>query len=382
MHRRTWLLGAASAGLAASLAGCATRPASSPAVPVTPASTAAGPPLAASAAPAPAAPLDAPEQSTLPRAQRPPRLKPGDLVGLFAPSNAASDAQLARGRANLEALGFRVRVPRNLMAVRGHLAGTVEQRVDDIHALWRDPEVKALWALRGGYGAALLLPHLDYGLLRREPKALIGFSDITALHLALQGRAGLVSFHGPWASSVFSPFTRDAMQAVLMQPQAQTRLLRAPEHRSRATTEPAYRARTLRAGTASGHLVGGNLSVLSALIGTPYAPAPQGALLFIEDVGETPSRIDRMLTQLQLALGLDRANGLLAGVFERCDPPRGEASLSLAQVMDDHLGRAGVPAVYGWSFGHVRDQLTLPLGVPAQIDTDSETLTLLEPAVD
>jgi muramoyltetrapeptide carboxypeptidase len=288
---------------------------------------------------------------------------------------------VARGRANLEALGFRVREPRNLLASHGHLAGRVEQRVDDIHELWRDPEVKALWALRGGYGAAALLPHLDYALMRREPKALIGFSDITALHLALLGQAGLVSFHGPVATSPFTPYTRAALQAVLMQAQPAPPFGLADEQRRRARTDAQYRSRTLHAGRASGPLVGGNLSVLSALVGTPYAPDIAQALLFLEDVGETPARVDRMLTQLQLALGLQHSAALMAGVFDRCEAARGEASLSLAQVLDERLGSAGVPAVYGWSFGHVRDQLTLPLGVPALLDTDSETLTLLEPAV-
>jgi muramoyltetrapeptide carboxypeptidase len=315
---------------------------------------------------------------------RPPRLKAGDTVGLFAPSGAASEAQLARGRDNLQSLGFRVRVPRHILARHGHLAGTVEQRVDDIHALWLDPEVKALWALRGGSGAAALLPHLDYSALRRHPKIVIGYSDLTALHLALWRQAGLASFHGPVATSTFTPFTWAALQATLMSPQRETVLSLSAEHRARAEaggpTSP-FQARTLRAGVAEGRLVGGNLSVLAALIGTPYAPQLRDALLFLEDVGEAPYRIDRMLTQLDQALDLPRSAGWIAGVFDRCDIPPGDLSLSLDEVLAAHGTAAGVPAVAGWSFGHVRDQWTLPLGVRARLDTAAGTLTLLEPAV-
>ena len=314
---------------------------------------------------------------------KPPRLRPGDVVGLFASATRMTEAWIASAMTSVQALGLQPRLAPNVRAVHGHYAGTVAQRVDDLHALWSDPEVRALWSIRGGAGTAQLLPHLDYAAMRRDPKALLGFSDVTALHLALLRHARLVSFYTLAGSSTFSPYSVQALRAVLMAPRGgELRLERSPEHGQREATEPAYRTRTVRAGRAEGPLVGGNLSVLSALVGTPYGAQSDGALLFLEDVGELPYRIDRMLMQLELA-GLTRgAAGVIGGVFRDCEHPPGQPGMALAQAIDARFGAAGVPAVYGLSFGHVRDQLTLPIGVRARLDTEARTLTLLEPAVD
>lgn len=309
------------------------------------------------------------------------RLREGDAVGLFAPSGVATEAHLQRAVDHLARLGLRAKVPRHLLATHGGYAGTVAQRLDDFDTLWRDGDVRALWALRGGAGAASLLPHLDYARVRREPKVVVGYSDTTALLLALRHRAGLVCFHAPVATSTFNDDTVGALRAVLMQPQPETVFTRLADHERRAEAEPQFRARTLRAGVAEGPLTGGNLSVLSALQGTPFAADWAGAVLFLEEVREQPYRIDRMLAQLDLGPGLHQAAALVAGVFERCEAPPGEASLTLQQTLDQHLGGAGVPAVYGLSFGHVPGQIVLPLGVRARVDTEARTLTLLEPAV-
>lgn len=328
------------AGTAALLGGCAAGPRVAP--------DAAPSASAAPAAPTvPTAPADAPPA---PPALRPPRLRPGDTVGLFASSSRLNQAAVDQGRAQIEALGFKVRLGRHLRAVDGHYAGTVAQRVDDLHQLWADGDVRALWSVRGGAGTAALLPHLDYARMRRDPKAVVGFSDVTALLLALQQQAGLV-------------------------------LRLSPDHLRRAASDPAYRARTVRAGTAEGPLLGGNLTLLASLAGTPYLPTFDGALLFVEEIGEEPYRVDRLLTQLQQARGLQRTAAVMAGVFRNCEARSDSPPMTLAQVIDRQLGGAAVPAVYGWSFGHVSDQLTLPLGVRARIDTQAQTLTLLEPAV-
>jgi muramoyltetrapeptide carboxypeptidase len=345
MRRRAWL----AAGAAALLGGCA--------VP---------------------GPMQSPPQPLV----RPPRLREGDTIGLFGSGTRLTEAWIAQSVANIEGLGFRVKPGRHLRAVHGHYAGTVAQRVEDLHTLWADPSVRGLWSVRGGAGTANLLSHLDYALFRRDPKPVLGYSDLTALHLALQRHAGLVSFHTLAAVSTFTPYSVEALRAVLMAPRARTQLTLSPEHRRRAADEPPFRARAIRAGVAQGPLTGGNLSVLSALVGTPYGAQSRGALLFLEDVGELPYRVDRMLTQLQLAGLLSDAAGLIGGVFQDCEPPPGDPSaMPLAMAIDERLGSAGVPAVYGWSFGHVRDQLTLPLGVNAVMDTADESLTLLEPAV-
>jgi muramoyltetrapeptide carboxypeptidase len=320
--------------------------------------------------------------ATAPRSLvKPPRLKEGAVVGLIAPGGVVDDALIEKCVRNLEALGFKGRPGANIRAARGGYAGSVEQRLDDFHAMFRDREIEAVWAARGGSGCLALLPRIDYAAIRRSPKILIGYSDITALHLALHRHAGVVTFHGPVASSTFSEFSVSRMRAVLMEPRPRLVLPIAPENLERAAEEAQFAPHVFRAGRAEGRLVGGNLSTVCAMIGTPYAPLVKGNLLFLEEVGEAPYRIDRMLTQLAQAGVLAQASGVVLGVFQKCDAAPGEASLTLAQVLEDNLAGLRVPSAYGFSFGHIAQQITLPVGVMARFDTEARTLTLLEPAV-
>ena len=324
--------------------------------------------------------------STAPR--RPPRplikpraLKPGDLVGLIAPSGVLDDATLQRGVSNLESLGFRVKLGANVRAAHGGYAGTVAQRLDDLHTMFLDREVKAIWAARGGSGCSALLPGIQYELIRNHPKILVGYSDITALHLAIHRHAGLVTFHGPVAPSTPTDYAVTQMQAVLMSPRPETEIAMSVENSRMAAERPEFALRTFRDGIAEGRLIGGNLSVVCALIGTPYAAEMKNRLVFLEDVGEAPYRIDRMLTQLQQSQDLKTAAGIMLGVFQKSNVPAGEASLTLDEVLDGHFAASTVPAVYGYSFGHIQHQCTIPVGIKARLDTRSQTLTLLEPAV-
>lgn len=322
---------------------------------------------------------------------KPRALKRGDLVGLIAPGGVMDDAVFQRGLRNLESYGFKVKVGENIRAARGGYAGTVAQRVADLHAMFRDKEVKAIWAARGGAGCTALLPSIDYELIRKHPKILVGYSDITALHLAIHRRTGLVTFHGPVAPSRPTDYTVTQMQAVLMSPRQQIEINMSIENERKAEATPAqteFQLRTLREGVAEGRLLGGNLSVLSALVGTPYAAQIENCLLFLEDVGEAPYRIDRMLTQLQQSVGnrgerdgLKHAAGIMLGVFSRSRSPDNEPSLTLNEVLDDHFSALPIPAVRGFSFGHIADQFTMPIGIRARLDTASRTLTLLEAAV-
>ncbi len=315
------------------------------------------------------------------RLLKPRRLERGDLVGLIAPGGVVDEALIQKCVANLESLGFSVKPGANLRAARGGYAGTVEQRLEDLHAMFRDREVAAIWAARGGSGCPALLPRIDYGLVRRNPKVLVGYSDITALHLALYAHAGLVSFHGPVASSTFSDYSVAQLHAVLMEPRERTVLPIAEEQLARAESQPQLAPRTFRSGRAQGRLIGGNLSTLCALVGTPYLPPTRRALLFLEEVGEAPYRIDRMLTQLRQAGLLAPAAAAMLGVFQRCEATDGEPSLTLAETLEGQLSGLGIPAAYGYSFGHVPQQYTLPVGVRASLDTEARTLTLLESAV-
>jgi muramoyltetrapeptide carboxypeptidase len=319
---------------------------------------------------------------------RPRALKQGDLVGLIAPSGVMDDATLDKGVKNLESYGFKVKIGDNIRAARGGYAGTVEQRLADLHAMFLDKDVKAIWAARGGSGCTALLPGIQYDLIRRNPKVLVGYSDITALHLAIYRHAGLVTFHGPVAPSTPTDYAVTQMQALLMHPREQTEINMSIENDRKAAAQTEFRLRTFKHGVAEGKLIGGNLSVLSALIGTPYAAEIENHLLFLEDVREPPYRIDRMLTQLQQSVGtrgerdgLKRAAGIMLGVFTRSRTTDGEATLTLEEVLDDHFARLPIAAVYGYSFGHISDQLTLPIGIRARLDTASQTLTLLEAAV-
>lgn len=312
---------------------------------------------------------------------KPPRLTAGDTVGLVAPGGHTDAPAIARAIKNIQSLGFHVKLGRNLEAVYGNYGGLPQQRLDDLHAMFADPDVNAIWAIRGGSGCLQLLEHLDYELIRRNPKVLIGYSDITALHLAIQKKVGLVTFHGPVASSTFSDYTTTQLLNVLMHPEDEYTIPMALENSRKAEEEPHYALRTVVPGVCEGPLTGGNLCLVSALVGTEYASNYQGGILFLEEVNEAPYRIDRMLMQLQLSQKFDKAAGVMLGICENCGPQDSDISLTLDETTDQHLKPLKVPAVTGYSFGHIRNQFTLPMGIRARLDTDRQTLTLLEPAV-
>jgi muramoyltetrapeptide carboxypeptidase len=312
---------------------------------------------------------------------KPPRLKAGDTVGLIAPGGHTDAPAIAKAIKNIESLGFHVKLGRNLEAVYGNYGGLPEQRLEDLHAMFADPDVAAIWAIRGGSGCIQLLEHLDFELIRRNPKILIGYSDITALHLAIQNKVGLVTFHGPVASSTFSDYSVTHLLNVLMHPEDEYTIPMALENSRKAEEEPHYALRTVVPGVCEGPLTGGNLCLVSALVGTEYASRYKGGILFLEEVNEAPYRIDRMMMQLQLNRKFDNAAGVMLGICENCGPQDSDISLTLDETTDQHLKPLKVPAVTGYSFGHIRNQFTLPMGIRARLDTDRQTLTLLEPAV-
>ena len=312
---------------------------------------------------------------------KPPALKRGDLIALFNPSGFADDALIQRSTSNLERLGFRVMQSAHIRASRGNTAGTIGQRLTDLHALFENREVRALWAARGGSGTAQILPYIDNGLVARNPKIVIGYSDLTSLLLAIYAKTGLVTFHGPVGSSGFTPFTVEHLEAVLVEGRAPYVMTTADEHAKRAVTEPNFGQRVLRSGSAEGTLMGGNLSVLSSLVGTPYLPVVKPSLLFLEEISEAPYRVERMLTQLAQSGVLDNASAAMLGVFVKGDVPAGEESLTLTQALDDHFSARPIPSAYGLSFGHIASQWVLPIGVRARFIADTKSLTLLESAV-
>lgn len=313
-----------------------------------------------------------PETTTL----KPARLSEGARIALIAPASPVSEEKIQKALDNLNALGYQVQEGAALRARHGYLAGTDAARLADLHQAFADPEIDAVWCVRGGYGITRLLPQINYELIRQHPKPLIGYSDVTALHLAIGKKTGLVSFHGPVAASDFPEDTLAHFRAALIEPQAPYRIdAPAPDAE---LPGPEFSPFTIQAGRASGPLTGGNLSLLAALAGTPFQPSFSGKIAFIEDVGEQPYRIDRMLTQLLQATDLRDAAGIALGVFADCGAKNPEFSLTLPETLQDRLGGLGIPVVYGLPFGHVAHQATFPYGVLAELDASERWLSLLE----
>ncbi len=319
------------------------------------------------------------DHTPVPR-QKPARLRPGATVGLIAPGSPISEGKYTKTLASVAALGFQIKEGQYTHASKGYLAGTDAQRLADLHAAFADPEVEAVWCIRGGYGTMRLLPHIDYDLIRRNPKPFIGYSDITALHLAFLEHTGLVCFHGPVAASDFPEDTLQYFRDVLIEP-VSGHFLAMPAADTAFTSEE-FRPFVITDGRAQGPLVGGNLSLLSALAGTPYLPSFKDKIVFIEDIGEQPYRIDRMLYQLAQATDLTQAAGVVLGVFNDCNPKGSAPSLSLVETLTEFFGQWSMPTAYGFPVGHLEHQATLPYGILAELDTAKGRLTLLETAVE
>ena len=313
--------------------------------------------------------------------RKPPRLRPGDVVGLIEPAGFTDDEfDLRLVEENVRAMGLVPKAAPHLLQRYGYLAGKDEARAADVNAFYADEAVRAVFAVRGGWGCARILPHLDFDRIRANPKLLIGFSDITALHLAFAARAGFATIHGPNAASSWGELSWNSFRELAFE--AGTPLYRNPEATDDRLVQTRWRTRTLRPGKASGRLLGGNLTVLAALAGTPYLPDFDGAILFLEDVAEAEYRIDRMLTQLALAGILRRVAGVIFGQCTDCGastPSYG--GFTLSQVLKQHFEPLGVPAFQGALIGHVANQFSIPVGIRAEMDAEAGTIRILEPAV-
>jgi len=307
-------------------------------------------------------------------------LKPGDTVALVSPSGAtATRFEVTIVKENMEALGFKVKFGAHLLDRYGYLGGKDEDRAADLTAQFADPEVAGIVAMKGGWGCARMLPFLDYEMIRKNPKVLIGYSDITALLLAIHAKTGLVTFHGPIGLDAWNSFTAGYFRRIIMDAEAVT--MQNPIDAGDRLTPRENRVQTITPGAATGILKGGCLSIISALLGTEYTPPWKNALLFVEDVNEEIYRVDRLLTHLKLAGVLAQAKGFIFGSCTDCGPGEGYGSLTLEQVLDDHIKPLGIPAWFGSMIGHIPMKFTLPVGVEARIDAEKGTIQLLEPAV-
>lgn len=310
------------------------------------------------------------------RALLPPALAPGARVALVAPAGPLRDeSELERAMQNARALGWEPVVGAHALARRGYLAGTDADRAADLNRAIAARDIDGIWCLRGGYGVMRILEAVDYAALRSRPKPLIGYSDITALHLAVRERCGLVSYHGPTARSRLTPFSRDSLECAVV--------------RREDPCGVAPAACVLHPGRARGPLVGGNLALVTALIGTPFAARLDGAILVLEDVNEAVYRIDRMLRHLRLTDTLARCAGIVFGSFTELaddaeareaagDPAGGveDPQITLASLLAETAAGIGLPCLSGVPVGHVDDQWTLPLGADAILDADARLLSV------
>ena len=313
---------------------------------------------------------------------RPPRMVPGCRVALVAPAGPLLERDdLTRGTELCLALGFQPVLGANAHRRHGYLAGTDDQRLADLNAALHDPAIDAIWCLRGGFGVTRILDRVDLAALAERPRAVIGYSDITALILAVHRLTGVVCFHAPMARTPLTPFSREHFERVLGRASAPGRLGRlAPP--AGVLVPRTNRIVTIRSGVAEGPLMGGNLSLLSALAGTRYFPDLDGAILFLEDVGEDLYRLDRMLAQLRMIGALDRLAGVVLGQFTDMKRGTGDGALGFDEVMASYFEPLGIPVAFGFPIGHVDDQWTMPIGVRARLDAGLGELDLLERAVD
>jgi muramoyltetrapeptide carboxypeptidase len=311
---------------------------------------------------------------------RPPRLAAGARIALVAPAGPLLEKDdLTRAGALCRALGYEPVLSPGAGRHYGYLAGTDRERLEELNAALADPAIDAVWCIRGGYGTTRILHQVDFAALARRPKALVGYSDITALLIGAVVRAGVVAFHGPVARAAMPAFSRAHFERVLARAEPAGRLGRLPQPDVLLPRE--NRIVTLAGGTAEGPLFGGNLSLLQCLLGTPFCPDMDGAILFLEDVGEDLYRVDRMLAHLRAAGALDRLAGVAIGRFTELERRGADGALGLEEVLETYLLPLGIPVAHGFPVGHIDDQWTLPLGVRARLDADAGDLELLEAAV-
>ncbi len=310
----------------------------------------------------------------------PPRLKEGDLVGIISPAGPTFKKEdLSRVESSLSSFGLRVRFGRHVLSKHGYLAGKDEERVSDIHEMFADNGVNAIMAMRGGWGSNRLLDKIDYDLIRKNPKIVIGFSDITSLLIAINAKTGLITFNGPVATSKWGGFTSKWFKKILMEGERVS--MQNPLRKPDGSPNNFHKITTINSGIAEGKLIGGNLTAISSMLGSDYLPDWKKSILFLEEVNEKIYRIDRLLTQLKLAGVLDKLSGIIMGKCIQCEPSKITQSLSLEEVFADRFKPLGIPVYTGAMIGHIERIFTLPIGVKARMNADTGTIELLESAV-
>jgi len=312
---------------------------------------------------------------------KPARLRKNDLVGVVAPGTAVPDPDdILRAQEILANLELRWRFSESITRGTNYRSRSVGERLDELMKMFTDPEIRGIFCIRGGYGSAQLLDKIDYSIISSNPKIFLGYSDITALHIAINKFTGLITFHGPVLLSPFTPYTFNNLKNVLFGLAAEPLIRNPIETNAIRASHP---IRTIREGTAEGIVIGGNLSIICSLLGTPYEYDYKDALLLLEDVQEEPYRIDRMLNHLRLAGKLNQVRGIAFGECKDCLPSSPSVwDFSLGEVLDYYFKPLNVPSFYGLCIGHTPDQATIAIGARAILDAKTGTLQYLESVVD
>ncbi len=316
---------------------------------------------------------------------KPKALKKGDKIGLIAPASNVSEYEDINIACDvMRWLGFEPVVGKNVMNQYGYLAGKDKERADDLNEMFARNDIKGIFCIRGGYGVMRMLPYIDYDTIKKNPKVIIGYSDITALLQAIYVKTGLVTFHGPVALSTFNDYTMEYLKKAIYTNSTIGEIKNPPTPAGKVETE--NRIIKICSGKGTGRLIGGNLSLLVSLIGTPYDIDYTDKILFIEEIGEEPYRVDRMLTQLWLAEKLQKLSGIVIGKLTDVKPsdykPSFDNTLSIEEILRTRLEPLKVPAVYGYMIGHIKDKVTMPLGVKATLDVTNGIFSINENAVE
>lgn len=307
------------------------------------------------------------------RKRKPKRLTKGDTIGVIAPAGAIySETAIPEFKEIIHGLGYKTVFSNKINDKNAYLAGSDKTRADELNKMFANPEIDAIITMRGGWGCARMLSMIDYKTIKHNPKIIIGYSDITSLLIAIYEKTGLITFHGPVGYSTWNDFSIDYFNRVLVDAKKVT--FNQPYNEDDKIT-------TIAEGKATGELVGGNLSVLAGIIGSDYLPKWKNKILFLEEIGEKPYKVDRMLTQLKLAGVFEQINGLIFGKCTDCESSEPEKSFTITEIIKQHLKPYNIPAFYGSMIGHIENKFTIPLGIEAEMDANTGSIKLLEPAV-
>ncbi|THD65798.1 LD-carboxypeptidase [Robertkochia marina] len=309
------------------------------------------------------------------------RLKPGSTLGIIAPGYAVSPEKLEEALGYVKDLGYTPYHTDRILGNHGYLSNTDEERLADLHHMFENENVDGILCVRGGYGCTRLLPHINWDLIKRNPKVFAGFSDVTALLNEMNKRTGLVCFHAPVGTTLDTEYNREYFRKVITEGAASITLSPFPYQEEEEKHPVEYEPYTLNPGIAQGILAGGNLSLLAAMTGTPYEPDYTDKIVFIEEIEEEPYRVDRMLTQLLQSATFTKASAVILGIFAGCNKARNPESFTLKEVLTDLLGDLDMPVAYGYPIGHIDENATLPIGVPVEVNTGEITVKILTSSV-